>query len=55
MEAEYTQAVELKVMVPIGELSRLQEELTEATNGAATFVHGKQSEFAVIDGKIVFF
>ena len=55
MEAEYAQAVELQVMVPIEELSHLQEELTEATNGTAAFEHGAKSDFAVIDGKIIKF
>ncbi len=52
LETDYTDKVTIKVMAPVEKLSRLQEAVTEGTNGTAHFQLGDLAEFAVVEGEI---
>lgn len=55
IDTEYTDKVMVRIMVPVEKLNKLQEEVTEGTNGAAEFQMGERVEFASIEGKIKIF
>lgn len=55
LDTEYTDRVVVKLAVPGDEVSKLQEALTESTNGMAEYELGEQIEFALVEGKIKIF
>lgn len=52
LESVYTDKVMIKVMVPIEKLEKLQEAVTEGTNGTARFQMGELADFAVVEGEV---
>lgn len=55
MHTDYTQAVEIHVMVPMEKEHRFVEEITEATGGNAGLLWGEEVDFAVVDKEIKIF
>ena len=55
VDSIYGEAVELEAMVPLEQLDVLQKEITEGTNGTASFYQGSQVDFAVIGGEAKIF
>lgn len=55
IHTDYTDAVELCVMVPSGAEKKLTDEITESTGGSAVFQWGEEVEFAELDKKIEIF
>ena len=55
VDSIYGEAVELEAMVPLEQLDVLQKEITEGTNGTASFHQGSQVDFAVIGGEAKIF
>lgn len=55
MGTDYTESVELHVMVPAGEEEKLTEDITEGTGGNARFSWGEEVEFAIIDKEVKIF
>ncbi|MBO5303826.1 MAG: YigZ family protein [Lachnospiraceae bacterium] len=55
IDTEYTDAVDIHVMVPSGAEKKLTEEVTEGTGGNARFSWGKDVEYALIEKKIKIF
>lgn len=55
IKTDYAQAVEIHVIVPLGEEDGLTDEITEGTGGCARFDWGKEVEFAVIDKELKIF
>lgn len=55
IHTDYTDAVELHVMVPSGAEKKLTDEITEGTGGNAVFTWGEEVEFAALDKKIEIF
>ncbi len=55
MATDYTDNVQLHVMVPADREQALLAELTEATGGSARYTWGKEVEFAVIGKEIKIF
>ena len=55
MDTEYTDKVVVKLIVPIEKMQKLQEAVTEGTNGNAVYQLGEMVEFASIEGKIKIF
>lgn len=53
LESEYTDQVQIQVILPAGEAERFREELTEATNGRACIEVQEQLYYAVLDGKVL--
>ncbi len=54
-DSEYTENVELKVLVPLGRLEGLKETITEATSGKARFMGEKPVSFAFLEGEPLIF
>lgn len=52
LESDYTDKVMIKVMVPVEKLEKLQEAVTEGTNGTARFQMGELADFAVVEGEV---
>lgn len=52
-DSVYGEQVELKAMVPLAMLERIQAELIEATNGKAGLERGETVEFADVEGSLV--
>ncbi len=55
MDTEYTDSVDIHVMVPAGAEKKLTEEITEGTGGNARFSWGEEVDFALIEKKIKIF
>lgn len=55
IDTEYTDKVVVKLIVPSEKKEKLQEAVTEGTNGTAVYQWGEQVEFAAIEGKIKIF
>lgn len=55
LDTEYTDKVVVKLIVPIEKMQKLQEAVTEGTNGNAVYQLGEMVEFASIEGKIKIF
>ena len=55
MGTDYTESVDIHVMVPVGKEEKLVNEITEGTGGNARFSWGKEVEFAVIEKEIKIF
>lgn len=55
MGTDYTEAVEIHVMIPEGKEKKIVDEITEGTGGNARFSWGKEVEFAVIEKEIKIF
>lgn len=55
MGTDYTESVDIHVMVPAGEEEKLVDEITEGTGGNARFSWGKEVEFAIIEKEIKIF
>ena len=53
--SEYTENVELQVLVPQGKLEELKEAVTEATSGKARFFDEKPVSFAFLEGEPLIF
>ena len=53
--SEYTENVELQVLVPQGKLEGLKEAVTEATSGKARFFDEKLVSFAFLEGEPLIF
>ncbi len=51
----YTERVMAEVMAPMESLQKIQDAVTEATNGAARFQVDEPVEFALIDGAVKIF
>lgn len=55
LDTEYTDKVVVKLIVPVEKMQKLQEAVTEGTNGNAVYQLGEMVEFASIEGKIKIF
>lgn len=55
LSSEYTDVVTAKLFVSPQEEAAFTKKFTEATNGKAVIVPGKESWYAVLDGEILFF
>lgn len=55
MDSLYGEQVAIKAMVPLCQLQKLKEELTEATSGKALLLEGDTAEFAEVEGEIIIF
>lgn len=55
LDTEYTDKVVVELIVPIEKMQKLQEAVTEGTNGNAVYQLGEMVEFASIEGKIKIF
>lgn len=53
LESEYTDKVQLKVIMPVGEVKRFLADLTEATNGRAKLEISENLYYAVLDGMVL--
>lgn len=53
LESEYTDKVQLKVIMPVGEVNRFLADLTEATNGRAKLEIIDKLYYAVLDGDVL--
>lgn len=53
MESQYTEMVNLKVLIPKQEVEGLKKEITEATNGQAILHENEELYFAILDGQIL--
>lgn len=53
LEAQYTDAVELKVLVPKQRVDAICKAVTEATNGKAGLSQDEELYYAVLDGKVL--
>ena len=51
----YTDRVVTELVIPTGQVEKLKQEITEATNGTAGFCDGELAEFAMVDGQIKIF
>ncbi len=52
---DYTESVEMHVMVPAGAEKKITEDITEGTGGSARFIWGEEVDFAIIDKEIKIF
>lgn len=52
IDSEYSDKVELKLMVPINEVTQLITEITEATNGKSQIREEDLAYFAIIEGEV---
>ena len=55
LNAEYTDRVEFKVMVPFSETDSLKAEITEGTNGRAGIEEGEPVYYGVVEKEVVVF
>lgn len=55
VDSLYGEQVAIKAMVPLCQLQKLKEELTEATSGKALLLEGDTAEFAEVEGEIIIF
>lgn len=53
LDAEYTDKVKIRVLLPVSETERFQAQLTEATSGRAQMEVKEQLYYAVLDGQIL--
>ncbi len=53
LESEYTDKVQLKVIMPVGEVDRFLADLTEATNGRAKLEISENLYYAVLEGLVL--
>ena len=53
LDTQYTDKVEVAVMVPHSELESLKAEIIEGTNGRAILVEGKEVYYGVVDGEVI--
>lgn len=54
-ESEYTEKVQLTVLIPVEEEKKLTSEIIEATNGQAVVEREEMCSYADIQGKIILF
>lgn len=52
---DYTDSVEMHVMVPVGAEQKVTDDITEGTGGNARFIWGEAVDFAIIDKEIKIF
>ncbi len=55
IKTDYAENVEIHVVVPMGEETKLAEEITEGTSGGAVFLWGDAVEFAIVEKEIKIF
>lgn len=53
LESEYTDKVVLRIIMPVGEVEKLQAELVEATNGKVVTEVADQLYYAVLNGNVL--
>ena len=53
LESEYTDKVQMKVIMPVGEVKRFLADLTEATNGRASLEISENLYYAVLEGIVL--
>ncbi len=53
LESEYTDKVQMKVIMPVGEVKRFLADLTEATNGRASLEISENLYYAVLEGVVL--
>lgn len=55
IDGEYTEVVNLKILVPVQQLEAFQQDITQATNGRARMQKDKELYFAKLDGEYLLF
>lgn len=55
LDTEYTDGVCIHTMVPEEQLTSLQNEITQGTNGQAVMELGDKTEYAILDGNVMIF
>ncbi|MCD8218132.1 MAG: YigZ family protein [Clostridiales bacterium] len=55
LDSRYTDTVELDVILPLADVSRFSEKVTEATGARAKFRTGDPIEYAEADGEVILF
>ncbi|MCD8156161.1 MAG: YigZ family protein [Clostridiales bacterium] len=55
LDSRYTDTVEMDVILPVAEVARFTEVVTEATSAKARILTGNEAEFAIADGGILIF
>lgn len=55
LDSVFTDKVEIKAVVPVEELEKIKEDITECTNGKAVFAEDAPVYFADINGKVEVF
>ena len=53
LESEYTDKVVLRIILPVGEVEKIQAELVEATNGKVITEVTEQLYYAVLNGNVL--
>ena len=55
LDSEYTDKVDMKLLVPVQDVGSVQKAITEGTNGRAGIEKDQELYYAVIDGKVITF
>lgn len=55
LESEYTEAVKMVILVPIGEVESIRKAITEGTSGRAKMKEDGETYFTRIDGEVLLF
>ncbi len=55
LDTEYTDGVCIHTMIPDEQLTSLQNEITQGTNGQAVMELGDKTEYAILDGNVMIF
>ena len=55
LHSEYTDAVQVELLIPLGKEGTIQKEITEATNGKAGFTVLRQTWFGEVNGEVLLF
>ncbi|MDD2980218.1 MAG: YigZ family protein [Hespellia sp.] len=55
LDSVYTDAVEVRVLIPVDEVDCVLAEITEGTNGQARYERGEECYFAEVDGEMIVF
>ena len=53
LESEYTDKVVLRIILPVGEVEKIQAELVEATNGKVITEVTEKLYYAVLNGNVL--
>lgn len=53
LDTQYTEHVNLEVLVPIGQIGMVRAEITEGTNGQAVIEEGEECYFAEVDKELL--
>lgn len=55
LDAQYTEKVVMKLLVPVGRMGEIEKAITEVTSGRAKMAREKELYFAALDGEYLLF